>query len=196
MRFGEINIQLPGWIDGALPDRNTVFKTDEQKMELVLKLTRRNIHNFTGGPFGAAVFDSKTNRLIAPGVNIVIPSNCCVTHAEIVAICLAQQTLGTHDLSADGRRCELFASTEPCTMCLGAVCWSGLRRLVCAARDADATAIGFDEGPKPPHWAEELQNRGISVTRDILRKQSRTILNEYATSGGNIYNPNNNGRTK
>ncbi len=188
MRFGEINLQLPGWVEEALPPADTVFETDEQKMELALDLARKNVRNATGGPFGAAVFDSQDHRLVAPGVNVVMPSNCSAAHGEIIAICLAQQTVGSYDLSAGGRRCVLVATTEPCAMCMGAVCWSGVRRLVCGARDADARAIGFDEGPKPHDWTRELQKRGISVVRDVLRGRARAILNEYARTG-HIYNP-------
>jgi tRNA(Arg) A34 adenosine deaminase TadA len=46
----------------------------------------------------------------------------------------------------------MVVSTEPCALCLGAIPWSGIRRLVCGARDEDARSIGFDEGEKVPYW--------------------------------------------
>ena len=74
-------------------------------------------------------------------------------------------------------------------MCLGAIPWSGLRRLVCAARDEDARAAGFDEGAKPCDWAEEFLRRGIAVTRDVMRREAASVLETYARGGGPIYNP-------
>jgi len=74
-------------------------------------------------------------------------------------------------------------------MCLGAVCWSGVGRVVCGARDEDARRIGFDEGPKPPDWVGALESRGISVVQDILRKEAAAVLTEYGERGGLIYNP-------
>ena len=73
-------------------------------------------------------------------------------------------------------------------MCLGAIPWSGVRRVVCGARGEDACAIGFDEGAKPADWVAELTGRGIEVTRDVLRSEARAVLNHYHTTGGLIYN--------
>ncbi len=102
---------------------------------------------------------------------------------------LAQQVMGTHDLGAEGMPVlELVSSTEPCAMCLGAVPWSGVRRLVCAARGDDAVAIGLDEGAKPCAWEDELTARGISVERDVCRDAAAAVLRDYAESGGTIYN--------
>ena len=115
-------------------------------MNFVIDLSRQNIERATGGPFGAAVFDAD-GRLVAPGVNMVIPQNCSILHAEMVAMALAQKVLGRFDLSDGGcQTFSLFTSTEPCAMCFGAIPWSGVRRLVCGAARKDAEAVGFDEG--------------------------------------------------
>ena len=73
-------------------------------------------------------------------------------------------------------------------MCLGATPWSGVRHLVCAARDEDARAVGFDEGVKPTLWVGALEERGITVERDVLRQEAADVLREYADRGGEIYN--------
>jgi tRNA(Arg) A34 adenosine deaminase TadA len=73
-------------------------------------------------------------------------------------------------------------------MCLGAIPWSGIRSVVCGARDEDARSIGFDEGHKPPDWINSLDSRGISVVRDVLREQAKAVLLEYRERGGLIYN--------
>ena len=181
-------IELPPWVEEFLGRGPQAFATEEEQMRLAIALARENVERQTGGPFGAAVFDEK-GRLVAPGVNVVVTSNCSILHAEMVAISLAQKKLARYDIGDEGRKhYALVASTEPCAMCFGAIPWSGVTRLVCGARDEDARRIGFDEGPKLPDWHEALQNRGIRVTRDVLRKEARAVLQLYVDMGGPIYN--------
>jgi len=190
MRFPELVFRLPDWVQQFVPGSDHIFPTVEDRMQFVIELSRLNVQHDTGGPFGAAVFDQDTGRLIAPGVNMVIPSNCSIAHAEVTAIVVAQQQTGSYDLGNEGMPvCELVATTEPCVMCLGAIVWSGIRKVVCGARDEDARSIGFDEGPKPPDWVQALEVRGIEVCRDIRRDQARAVLVQYQESGGEIYNP-------
>jgi tRNA(Arg) A34 adenosine deaminase TadA len=182
------SIQLPEWVNTFITGSEPVFASTEKRMELAIELAAQNIKH-EGGPFGAAVFESHTGKLITPGINLVMQTNCSVVHAEIVAIILAQQKIKNFDLGAEGLpEYELVTSTEPCAMCLGAIPWSGISSVVCGARDEDARTIGFDEGEKPEQWIKGLEDRGIRVTRDILRDKSRTILQQYVDEGGIIYN--------
>lgn len=187
-RRNEIRLRLPDWVGALVADWDRAFDCVETRMALVIELARKNVEHKTGGPFAAGVFGCETGWLVAIGVNLVESSNCSMAHAEMVAIALAQQSLGHFDLGADGMAHELVASTEPCAMCLGAIPWSGVRRVVCGARDEDARAIGFDEGPKPTDWVGALRSRGIDVVRDVLRDEARAVLQDYAASGGLIYN--------
>jgi tRNA(Arg) A34 adenosine deaminase TadA len=158
-------------------------------MAFVIELARHNVANETGGPFGAAVFDLGSGRVLAAGVNVVVPAQCSSAHAEVVALSLAQKALNSHDLGAAGLpACELVTSTEPCAMCLGALVWSGVRSMVCGARDADARALGFDEGPKPADWQTELLNRGIEVSTDVHRVEAADVLRDYVAAGRPVYN--------
>ncbi len=176
---------LPAWIDthgDSYPDIST-------RMLLAIELSALNIEHHTGGPFGAIIFDSVSYQLISAGVNRVISCSASIAHAEIMAITAAQQQLGSFDLSARGLpSCELVSSCEPCAMCFGAVPWSGVRHLVCAARDSDARAIGFDEGPKLSSWKDALLQRGMTVETDICRSDAVEILRHYAGNNGLIYN--------
>jgi len=166
-----------------------IFTSIEERMRLVITLARLNIEHKTGGPFGAAVFEQESGKLIAAGVNIVIAANCSIAHAEIVAISIAQQMLGHYDLSSkETPSYELVTSTAPCAMCLGAIPWSGIRRVICGARDEDARSIGFDEGTKPQNWVLSLETRGITVIQDVLREEAQKVLSQYRGSGGIIYN--------
>ncbi len=189
LKCPEAVLRLPSWVAGFLAESEQVFPAVEARMRLVVALARQNIEHKTGGPFGAAIFERESGRLVAAGVNHVESSNCSIAHAEMLAIVLAQSVIGSYDLdSVEGSTHELVTSTEPCVMCLGAVCWSGVRQIVCGARDEDAREIGFDEGPKPEGWARSLESRGISVVKDVLREDARAVLTEYHQSGGLIYN--------
>jgi tRNA(Arg) A34 adenosine deaminase TadA len=189
MNLPSLKIQLPDWVGKFLSQDECLYPKIEERMRLVIELSRQNIEHQTGGPFAAAVFDQQGN-LIAPGVNMVTSANCSILHAEIVAIALAQKVLGRYDLSDGGTdKYDLISTTEPCAMCLGAVPWSGVSRLICAARDEDARKIGFDEGSKPADWIGELEKRRIIVLRDILRPEATKVLKKYQSCGGPIYNP-------
>ncbi len=165
----QIIFELPSWLAGYrestchLPDVDT-------RMAFVVEASRRNLVEVTGGPFAAAVFESDSGKLVSLGVNLVPTQQCSLLHAEVVAIALAQQVLGTYDMGGEGLPAhELVTSTEPCAMCLGATAWSGVRRVVCGARDEDARSVGFDEGAKPRDWKGALEARGIEVVTDVLR---------------------------
>lgn len=190
-RFSEILITLPSWmvelLDGV--PESKVYESPEERMAFVVELSRRNIAAATGGPFAAAVFDTGSGRLIAAGVNMVTRAGLSFAHAEIIALAQAQAVLGGFDLGGTGMpNCELVSSAEPCAMCLGAIPWSGVRSLVCGARDEDVRAVGFDEGAKRADWANDLESRGITVRRDVLRGDAAEVLREYAAVGGVVYN--------
>jgi tRNA(Arg) A34 adenosine deaminase TadA len=188
LKFPKVILQLPEWIESAA-EPGRIYPAVEQRMELVIKLARLNIEHKTGGPFGAGIFERESGRLISVGVNLVESANCSIAHAEMVAIAIAQRAIGCYDLGGGKDAVyQLVTSTEPCAMCLGAIPWSGVRSVVCGARDEDARSIGFDEGTKPQNWVESLENRGISVVRDVLREKASAVLLQYGDEGGLIYN--------
>lgn len=157
-------------------------------MRFVIRLAAINVAQKTGGPFGAAVFESTGGRLVAIGVNLVESTRCSHAHAEMVALANAQLAIEHFDLGAPGLPAyELVTSCEPCAMCYGAVPWSGVRRVLCGARASDAEAIGFDEGPKPKNWVAELKIRRIAVVRDLCREEAAAVIQEYKNRGGAIY---------
>jgi tRNA(Arg) A34 adenosine deaminase TadA len=176
-----LTIVLPDWIDDIA--EQFVGETDEQRMELCVALSQRNIER-DGGPFAALVFSG--SELIGAGVNRVLASGFSIAHAEILALMSAQQRIASTGL-APRQPYSLVTSTEPCCQCFGALIWSGVTRLVCGATTADAEAVGFDEGPKPDDWTKVLEARGISVTHSVLRAKAKQVLDEYERRGGAIY---------
>lgn len=178
---------LPRWFDDVADDRPRPDPADQ--VLFAIDLARHNIENDTGGPFGAAVFEVESGKLVAAGVNLVVPTNTAIAHAEIVAIALAGQKVRSFDLGAEGLADMVLAcSCEPCAMCFGAVPWSGVRRLLIGARDEDARAVGFDEGPKMSDWRQQLESRGIEVITDTEREAGAQVLRDYVAAGGPVYN--------
>lgn len=188
MPFPRLTIAVPGWVESRLARYPAEIPELEARMALAVELSRLSLEH-AGGPFGAAVFDLVHHRLIAPGVNRVVSGRCSLAHAEIMALALAEQALGSYDLGAPGMPgCELVTSTAPCSQCYGAIPWSGVRRVVCGARTRDAEAIGFSEGDKPGDWTRVLGARGIEVVQDVQREQAVAVLDEYQRRGLPIYN--------
>lgn len=188
MHLTEITLGFPSWVKPFIDAQPQVFSSREERMRLAIELSSLNLKHASGGPFGAAVFD-EDGRLVAPGMNLVVSSCCSLLHAETVALAFAQKVLGRYDIGAGGTaQYELYASTEPCAMCFGAIPWSGVSSLTCGARAEDARAIGFDEGDKPTDWRTSLEKRGIRVELDLLRPEAVAVLQNYASSCGELYN--------
>lgn len=164
--------------------------TLEERVRLVIDLARENTLRGTGGPFGAAIFERDSGKLIAVGVNRVVPDQCSIAHAEMMAFAMAQQELGVFDLGGPGLPAhELVTSAQMCVMCYGATFWSGVRRVVCAAATEDVHELtDFDEGPVPADWRRQLEQRGIEVVEGMLRQEAREVLRAYQAANGMIYN--------
>lgn len=89
--------------------------TKQEWMKKAIELASENERNHHGPPFGAIVV--KDGEVIGTGVNEVLATNDPTNHAEIQAVREACKTLNTTNLEG----CEIYASTEPCPMCLSAI---------------------------------------------------------------------------
>lgn len=184
----EIRITNPDWV-GNTVDFNRAYTDDDARVRLAIALARENVLRSTGGPFGAAVFEVGTGRLVGAGTNGVLRLNNSSAHAEVLALMMAEARVGSFTLRNEGMpRHELFSSCEPCAMCLGATLWSGVTRLVFAATREDATRLSFDEGPVFPESYRYLTDRGITVERGRLREEAKAVFDLYVQRGGPIYN--------
>jgi tRNA(Arg) A34 adenosine deaminase TadA len=184
MILAQLHLTLPVWLRDAV-DESRMYTDDESKVGLAIELSRCNVENASGGPFGAAVFNGE-GRLVSVGVNRVVPQNCSVAHAEMMAYMLAQQRLQRYRLNDGGEKFVLATSAQPCCQCYGATIWAGVDELLIGARSEDVEELTeFDEGPLPADWIGELAKRGIEVRRDILRDLARHALAEYGRSGQN-----------
>ena len=187
MNLEELRISLPDWARSlVVPSR---LGTDAERMALAIEVSRTNVSEGSGGPFGAIVVERGTGQIVSIGMNLVVGQNNSMLHAEIVALMLAQRNEGRFDLSAGGTcQFELVTSCEPCAMCIGAIPWSGVSRVICGASDKHARSAGFDEGIKPNNWIEEFSSRGIEVVLGVCGDEAAGVLRHYAASGGTIYN--------
>ena len=106
-------------------------------MQEAIRLALDGVASGRGGPFGAVVV--KDGQIIGRGCNCVTSTSDPTAHAEITAIREACRTLGAFHLSG----CELYASCEPCPMCLSAVYWARIDRYYFGCTAQDAAAIQF-----------------------------------------------------
>ena len=184
----QIRISYPSWVD-ELVDIDTVYASDEDRMRVAIDVSRRNVETKTGGPFGAAIFERESGKLVAVGMNSVVRLHNCTLHGEMVAFMMAQQRVKSFTLGAPGMPAhDLFTSCEPCAMCLGAALWSGVKRIVMGAAREDATKLNFEEGPVFAESYRYLEDRGITIVRHVLRDEARQVLEQYRAGGGKIYN--------
>jgi tRNA(Arg) A34 adenosine deaminase TadA len=182
-----LRIALPTWIE-ELVDWQRRYADDESRMRLAISIASENVRRSTGGPFGAVIVEEESGRLVSVGMNRVVPERNSILHAEIVAFMMAQARLGTYTLGAPGLPAHALVSTcDPCAMCLGAILWSGVRRVVCGATREDAEGVRFDEGPVFPESYRYLADKGITFVHGVLRSEARAVLEAYAASG-EIYN--------
>src|SRR5664279_3213210 len=114
------------------------MENDKKFLQRAIEIARESIIR-GGGPFGAIVV--KDHKIISEANNRVVLDNDPTAHAEILSIRQASSQLKTFDLN----ECILYSSCEPCPMCLGAIYWSGIRKVVYSSDRTDAEKAGFDD---------------------------------------------------
>ena len=109
-------------------------------LEQAARLAREGVESGQGGPFGALVVDA-AGAVIGAACNRVLGQRDPTAHAEIEAIREACATIGDYRLTG----CTIYTTCEPCPMCLAAIHWARIEKIVYALTRADAAAIGFDD---------------------------------------------------
>jgi guanine deaminase len=148
-------------------------------LDLAIAEAMRGAQAGQGGPFGAVVV--KDGVVIAKAANAVVANNDPTAHAEVQAIRAACTVLGTFQL--DG--CDVYASCEPCPMCLGAILWARPRAVYYAATRQDAAAAGFDDAA----FYEALENslgRSPIVREHVVCERAEAPFVAYAELPGRI----------
>lgn len=112
---------------------------DQHFLSLAADLSRQGMESGHGGPFGCVIVMG--GAVVGRGCNQVTSTNDPTAHAEVVAIRDACRALGRFDL----RGATLYASCEPCPMCLASSLWARVDRIVFANTRHEAASIGFDD---------------------------------------------------
>jgi guanine deaminase len=144
---------------------------DRKYLEMAISTAEGNITS-GGGPFGAVIVSN--GLVLAATGNRVVAGNDPTAHAEIQAVRIAAAALGTHDLSD----CVIYASCEPCPMCLGAIYWAGIKRIVYASDRYRAAAAGFDDERIYAELAKANSARSIIMDRG-LEQEGDMVLRKW-----------------
>jgi tRNA(Arg) A34 adenosine deaminase TadA len=148
---------------------------DPALMRLALDLAVEAAGAGLGGPFAALVVQE--GRVIASGVNRVVEDADPTAHAEVVAIRAACRRLGSFHL----RGCELYATCEPCPLCLAAAYWARVERIFYAATSIDAAGAGFDDVTFHKELASPAGERTIAAV-PLLTEEARRPFEAWAAN--------------
>lgn len=110
---------------------------DDPFLARAIELAQKGSELGEGGPFGAVIV--RDGKIIAESWNQVVRSHDPTAHAEIMAIRQACAAVDCFHLP----KSTLYASSEPCPMCLSAAYWAHIERIVFANSRTEAAAIGF-----------------------------------------------------
>jgi len=134
------------------------MENDRKYLLRAVEIAENGIKN-GGGPFGAVL--TKDCKILAEAYNKVVLTSDPTAHAEINVIRQAAEKLKTHDLS----ECTLYSSCEPCPMCLGAIYWAGIKKVVYASDRADAEEAGFSDKLIYEEILLDPENRKLTFLR-------------------------------
>lgn len=144
-------------------------------MAEAIALARRSVEDGAGGPFGALVV--RDGHILGRGRNRVVADCDPTAHAEVLAIRAACASLGAFRLEG----ALLYASCEPCPMCLAAAHWAGLAGVVYAAEAADAAALGFADGAIRDILAGRAEDRAMPRAQ-IMRAEALAVFRLWGQS--------------
>ena len=157
---------------------STIFSKDDEKfMQLAIDLSIDNVAN-GGGPFGAVIV--RNGEIVATGTNRVTATCDPTAHAEVNAIRAACAKVGDFKLTG----CTVYSSCEPCPMCLSALYWAGVERIIYGNTKEDAKAIAFDDSFIYEQIA--LDNERRSIPCHLEQKGGQNAILERKN-----HNPNN-----
>lgn len=150
-------------------------------MREAIKEAESNLLTDEGGPFGAIVV--KEGKIVGKGHNRVLKNNDPTCHAEIEAIREACRKLGTYDLSG----CEIYASSYPCPMCLGAIIWANIKKVYYANSAEDAGAIGFRDDYIYDFIEGKCKNTQVLELDQLGREEAIETFKRYQNANKTIY---------
>jgi tRNA(Arg) A34 adenosine deaminase TadA len=155
--------------------------TDAEFLRMAIAAAREGI--IAGqSPFGSVIV--REGAVLAVAHNTVWRDTDPTAHAEVNCIRAAARALRVIDLSG----CDLYSSCEPCPMCLAAIHWAKIRRVVFGAAIADAAAAGFSELRIPAREMARMGGSSLAVEGGLLVDECRALFEEFRrVSAGKTY---------
>jgi len=149
---------------------------EEKFMQEAIRLSQAGMQQNKGGPFGCIIV--KNDEIVGRGWNQVLANNDPTAHAEIIAIRDACTNLGSFHL----HDCELYASCEPCPMCLAAIYWAQIKLIYFANTRNDAEEIGFNDSFIYDEMAIPAEQRNVKMIA-LGRTDALKVFGQWAEKG-------------
>ncbi len=138
-------------------------------MKAAIEEANLGIDNGHGGPFGSVVV--RKGKIVGRGHNTVVHDNDPTSHGEIMAIRDACRNLGTYDLTG----CDIYTTSEPCPMCLGAVLWSNIDKVYYGCNQEDADKIGF----RDKIFYKMMKKKELGTLNEVDRQECLKVFDKY-----------------
>lgn len=146
--------------------------TDKEYMDLAIELSSKAYY-----PYGAVIV--KDNKIIGRSDSDVPVSKTVFSHAELRAIEDAMENLGGHLCAEGGKGCTIYSSCEACAMCMGAILYTGIDRLVYGATLEDSKECVNEILAKSKDIANTCSNRSIEIVSEFQREDAVKVLKKW-----------------
>lgn len=150
--------------------------TDEDFMRQAIRITREGIAAGQS-PFGAVIV--RGGVVVAATHNTVWRDTDPTAHAEVNCIRKAARALNTIFLHG----CTLYSTTEPCPMCLAAIHWAKIDKVIFGAGIADAAEAGFGELFVAARALVEMGKSPLVVESGLLARECAALFGEWREAG-------------
>jgi tRNA(Arg) A34 adenosine deaminase TadA len=154
-------------------------KQNKKYINRAIQLAEEGMNANTGGPFGCVIV--KDDKIISEGYNCVTSTNDPTAHAEIVAIRKACKNLNSFQLEG----CSIYASCEPCPMCLGAIYWARPDKVYFACTKSDAAQIDFDDQFIYDEMKKKYRDRSIKFIK-VPSKNALRVFQKWEQKSDKI----------
>ena len=145
---------------------------DEKFIDIAIELSKKSIY-----PYGAIIV--KNGEIIGRSDVDVPVSKTGFSHAELRAIENAMEHIGGHLCAEGGKGCTIYSSCEPCAMCMGAILYTGIERLVYAATLEDSKRCVNEIIAKAEDVADICKNRKIQIIKELHRDKAVEVLKNW-----------------
>lgn len=145
---------------------------DEKFIDIAIELSKKSMY-----PYGAIIV--KNGEIIGRSDVDVPVSKTSFSHAELRAIENAMEHIGGHLCAEGGKGCTIYSSCEPCAMCMGAILYTGIERLVYGAMLEDSKECVNEILAKAEDVADVCKNRKIEIIKELHRDKAIEVLKNW-----------------